>query len=483
VAVNPLVELVGRYGGPGGEGGPLLFVRELLGVEVVDGWQEEVLRAFGRRERLISIRSCHGPGKTALAAWLVLYMLIFRYPQNTIATAPSTAQLEDALVVRVLEWLKRLPVALQELLEVKKNRIELRGAAESSWFSARTAKAENPEALQGAHSANVLLIADEASGVPEQIFEAGAGSMTDVGATTLLLGNPVRTSGLFYDTHHKLKDMWFTVHVGYGDSPRVTEAFANDIARRYGPDSNAYRVRVLGEFPRSDLDTIVAFADVEDARGRDIVVPKRIALLWGLDVARFGDDANCLLKRSRIHVEPDISVWGGVDLMQTAGKVKREWDITPPEQRPEEILIDVIGLGAGVVDRLRELKLPARGVNVSESASLKETYRNLRTELWFEAREWLSAKTVKLPSCPGGCARECPHERLAQELVVPRYSVTSSGKLLAEPKDSMKKRGFKSPNVAEAFILTFASEPISLIGSQGWGTSWGKPVTKDLSYV
>lgn len=485
--MNALLEFVTRYGPPAGEEGPVLFCREVFGI-VPDPWQERVLRAYGRGERRISIRACHGPGKTLTAAVIIWHQMLCRFPQNTVATAPSRAQLESALVKEVNVLFTRLPKPLQQLFEVKKNRVEHRAAKDECFFEARTAREEKPEALQGVHceAGWVLLIADEASGVPEKIFEAAAGSMSGHRVTTLLLSNPVRTSGLFFDTHNKLSDMWFTVHVGASDSPRVTDDFVLDIARRYGEDSNAYRVRVLGEFPKSDDDTIIPYEFVVSARDRDIVVPDDIPTIWGLDVARFGDDRNALVKRSRVAVMPDIQVWGGVDLMQTAGKVKREWDETPPRERPSEILIDVIGLGAGVVDRLRELGLPVRGINVAEQAAFSEKYRNLRSELWFNAREWLSTRDHVLPRCPNGCPQRCPHEDLAAELVRPRYQVTSSGKLMAEPKSDMKKRGFKSPNVADAFVLTFASEPAGLIhgsSEKGWNTNWNEPIHRRLSIV
>ena len=491
---NVFQQFMDRYGPLAGEEGPLLFVKEVLGVVPdkngdggIDGWQADVLRAFGREERLISIRACHGPGKTAVAAWCSVYSLIFRFPQKTVATAPSRGQLEGALVAEVHKWVGKLPSTVQQLLDVKSTSITLLRDPKRSYFEARTARAENPEALQGVHEDEgwVLLIADEASGVHEKIFEAAAGSMSGRNCQTMLLSNPVRTSGFFYDTHHKLKDMWFTVHISHEDSKRVTNDFVEDMARRYQRDSNAFRVRALGEFPLSDLDTIIPFEFVESARNRDILVPQNIPVVWGVDVARFGDDSNALVKRSRVTVLPDIQEWGGVDLMQTAGRIKREYDDTRPSERPQEILIDVIGLGAGVVDRLQEQNLPVRGINVAETASHEERYRNLRTELWFKGREWLMKKDRSLPTCEGGCGRDCIHEKLAAELVTLKYTFASTGKYVAETKAEMKKRGFRSPNIAEAFILSFGSEPAGLIhgSSDGFGSGWNSDVSRNRSMI
>lgn len=481
-----LLDFIKRYGPPAGEEGPVRMVREMMKAEP-DPWQEKVLRAFGRGERRISIKACHGPGKTAVAAWCIINQLFTRFPQKSVATAPSASQLKGALVPEIKMWLKELPEELQALLDVGAEKIRLLSAPEASFFEARTARAENPEALQGVHSDHVLLVADEASAVPEAIYESAAGSMSGHNATTLLLSNPTRSSGFFFDTHNKLRDMWMTVTVSAADSPRVTDDFVYDIARRYGDDSNAYRIRVLGEFPKSDQDTIIPYELIDSAQKRDIVVPKNVRTVWGLDVARFGDDDSCLVKRNSLAVDPDIKLWHGVDLMVTAGKVKKEWDESSDFERPDEILIDAIGLGSGVVDRLRELGLPARGINVSETSTVSERYRNLRTELWFSAREWLETRDHGLPSCEGGCSNDCIHERLAQELAVLKYSVTSSGKLMAESKTDLKKRGYKSPNVADAFLLTLASEPTSLVhgsgGSRAWRSNWNDDLSRGLAHV
>lgn len=477
VVQNPgevLLQLITRYGPRAGEAGPLLMVDELFGVKP-DAWQEQVLRWYGSAERRISMRSCHGPGKTAVASWCVWANNISRFPQKSVATAPTKSQLEDALLAEVFAWGKRLPPTLRDLYEFKTHRIELKASPSESFFAARTSRAEKPEALQGVHcdEGHVLLIADEASGVPEPVFEAAAGSMSGRNATTLLLSNPVRTSGFFFDTHNKLRDMWKTMHVSHQGSPRVSDDFVEDIGRRYGFDSNAFRIRCLGEFPRSDDDTIIPFELIEAAHSRDVVVPITMGKVWGLDVARFGDDGNVLAERSKLHGKV-LDDWGGIDLMQTAGRVKARWDETPESQRPRVILVDSIGLGAGVVDRLRELGLPVRGINVSETASFGERYRNLRTELWFRAREWFTKREGKLED----------HAMLATELSLLKFNYTSSGKMMAESKSDLKKRGHKSPNFADAFVLTFAEEPATLIhGPDDTNFSWNQPIKRGIKGI
>lgn len=478
-----LARFVREYGPGAGPSGPEKFVREQLGANP-DAWQSEVLRAIGAGERRISLRSCHGPGKTCVAAWAVVHRLTTHFPQRTVVTAPTKSQLQDALYAEVKMWLNKLPPVLVQLYDVKADGITFVPAPEENYLSVRTARAETPEALQGVHCEGgfVLLIADEASGVPEKIFEAAVGSMSGANATTLLLSNPTRSTGFFWKTH-QANSGWWTKRVSWTDSPRVTKEFEREVAQIYGEDSSAYRVRVLGEFPRADDDTVVPFELIESARQRDLVVRPGLEVVWGLDVARFGDARNVLVKRNARAVLPDLQVWEGVDLMASAGRVKLEWDKTPPSERPTEILVDVIGYGAAVVDRLVELKLPVRGVNVAETSAWSDRYRNLRAELWFKAREWLNRRDVSLPTNPKD--PRSPIEVLAQELAQPRYSVTSSGKLMVESKQDMKRRGLKSPDVADALILTFASEPAAVVNQeriQGWGhVAWRDPISRNRS--
>jgi hypothetical protein len=160
-----------------------------------------------------------------------------------------------------------------------------------------------------------------------------------------------------------------------------------------------------------------------------------------------GSDASALAKRRGAVVE-EIQTWKGLDLMQLTGAVVAEYEALPPSKQPVEILVDSIGLGAGVLDRLRELGLPARGINVAESPAMKGTYANLRAELWFKCKAWLANRDVSIPK----------DEYLFAELAAPRYSFTSSGKMQVESKENMKKRGLSSPDKADALCLCLATD-------------------------
>ena len=448
---------------------PVRFVREMLGAEPFD-YQQEFLEALAKGTRKMSVKSGHGTGKSTTASWAMLWFLLLRFPNKVVVTAPTSSQLFDAMYAECRRWVNELPKELQQLLNVKSDRIELVSAPSEAFISCRTARAETPEALAGVHSDHVLLIVDEASGVPEQVFEAAAGSMSGHSATTLMLSNPTRSSGTFFESHNRMADSWWTRTWSCIDSPLVSDEFVDEMRLRYGEESNAFRVRVLGQWPLADDNTIIPFHLVESAQHRDVEVYEDSKIVWGLDVARFGNDATALCKRQG-SVITEVRSWRGLDLMQTCGRVVAEYNALPPSKRPSELLVDSIGLGSGVVDRLRELDLPVRGINVSERPSMGDTYMNLRSELWFKAKAFLEERGCKIPK----------DDQLLSELTSVRYSFTSSGKMKAESKDEMRKRGLGSPDLADAFCLCMASDAAT--AQSGSFQSWRGELRRNLQGI
>lgn len=442
------------------------FVKDVLGAEP-DDWQVEFLTAVQNHERRISIRAGHGVGKSTGCAWVAIWHMVCRYPQKTIMTAPTAGQLFDALFAEVKFWVNRLPEPIRNLFEVFSDRIVLKSQPEASFMSARTSSADKPEALAGIHSEHVLLIADEASAIPEQVYESAAGSMSGEHACTVLIGNPTRNSGLFFKTHHQLSDSWYCLHVSCLDSKRVSADFVQQISNTYGEESNAYRVRVLGEFAVGDDDTLIGGDVVDAAFVRDIEVDRDSPIIYGVDVARFGDDRTVICKR-RGNVVLEFKSWAGRDLMETVGWVANESEI----DNPAEINVDSIGLGAGVADRLRELGYNVRDVNVSEAAAMNPKAFKLRDDLWMSVRDWLNQRACKLP----------PSDELRQELVSPRYTFQSNGKLKVESKGEMKKRGMRSPDFADSLCLTFAGNS-AMVGGRVAAWSPGKSLKRGIKGI
>lgn len=425
---------------------PAQFVTDVWGAEL-EPFQREALDALVSHGR-VSIRSGHGVGKSTLMAWSVIWYLCTHYPAKVPCTAPTAHQLEDVLWPEIAHWHKRMPKELELLFDHKSDKFELKADPKNSFAVARTGSKANPEALQGFHSPNLMFCLDEASGIDDIVFEVASGALSTPGAKVLMAANPTRLSGYFYDSHNRMADQWYNLRVSCLDSSRVSPNYAHDIAAQYGADSSIYRVRVEGEFPRSEDDVAIPFELVESAVDRDIAVNNNAPRIWGLDVARFGSDRTVLCRRWGPIVEQECQVWRQKDTMQVAGLVNEEYQSLRENLRPSQINVDVIGIGAGVVDRLKELGLPVVGVNVAESPSHKDRFMRLRDQLWFEARDWFDTRAVRIPD----------DQPLIGELTSLKYAITSSGKLQIESKDDAKKRGIESPDLADAFVLTFAQQ-------------------------
>lgn len=448
------------------------FVREVLGVEP-DTWQIEVLTAYqGKGTRQLSIRSGKGAGKSAVLSWIALHHLIFRFKQKTMVTAPGKPQMQGVLIPEIRSWYGKLPAAAQGMLSVLAEKIELVADPANSFLQFRTARDDSPESLQGFHQEWVLVVVDEASSeTVDKIWPTLEGVLSDPNPCIIMVGNPLRNTGIFHDIHTKMTSTWKCWKVSVLDIPRRNRAMAESVRLRHGENSNAYRVQVLGEFPLAEDDTVCPWDLVEAAKQRDVDADPLAPWIWGVDVARYGDDASALCKRQgRVVAEP-VKVWRKLDIMQTTGVVKAEWDACHPSQRPMMICVDANGVGAGVADRLKEMGLPVRAIMVSELPAINnKRYYRLRDELWWKAREWLATRMTKLPQ----------DDTLGSELIGPRYTFRSSGEILVESKADMKKRGFDSPNAADAFCMTFAADAaVAMYGGFG-GVSSKEPLRRGL---
>lgn len=432
------------------EGGPALFAQEVLGATPTEQ-QWEASREIVKKRR-VSIRSGHGTGKSTFMAWSVLWFLCCYFPAKVPCTAPTGHQLSDVLWSEIAKWHRKMGErfpALADQFEKSSEQFRMKSNPEESFAVARTSRPERPEALQGFHSEHILFLIDEASGVSDNVFEVAEGALSTEGAYVLMAANPTRQSGYFFDSHHKMRAAWAALHWDGEKSPNVSRTYVENMEKKYGRQSPVFKVRVKGDFVDAP-DGVISLELCEAAKVREVAVNAAAPVVWGVDVARFGDDSSALAKRKGNHQLEPVREWWGKDTMQLAGLIKAEWDVTPQAMRPAAINVDVIGIGAGVVDRLKELGLPVVGVNVSESPAVNSSadrqFNRLRDELWWKSREWLEARDCRLAD----------DDETIGELTTPTYSVLSNGLIKVEGKDEMKKRGVKSPNRADAWNLTFA---------------------------
>jgi|TARA_R100001244_G_scaffold45009_1_gene40717 hypothetical protein len=441
-------------------------------------WQEKILRDItnhiAKNEVIdlpemfrLAVASGRGIGKSALVAWVVLWFLSTRLGGTVVVTANTEQQLKSRTWAELGKWLTLSlnghwfektattlkPVSWFEELLVRDLNIDCGYYyAQSQLWSE-----ERPDAFAGIHSSHgVLLVMDEASGIPAPIFSVSEGFFTEPTKNRfwLTFSNPRRNTGPFYDAFHSKRAFWNTEQIDSRTVEGTDQKLFQQMLDQYGEDSTVARVEVLGQFPYADDDTVIPIELARAAVGRDVALTASEPIVWGLDVARFGGDNSALCIRQGNTVF-EVKTFRSMDLMQLCGAVKNIFDNSTAMNRPQEILIDVIGLGSGVVDRLAEQDLPVRGINVAESPASKKNYLNLRAELWFGMKDWLTKRDCRLPD----------DDELIAELVGPQYTYTSTGKLKIEAKEAMRKRGIKSPDKADALALTMASSAASFSGA------------------
>lgn len=439
---------------------PVLFAREVLKFEP-DEWQKDALMDLAESSK-VAIKSGQGVGKTGLEAVALLWFLCcYPYPR-IVATAPTKQQLHDVLWSEVSKWMGRSPL-LSKILKWTKTYIYMVGN-EKRWFAvARTAT--KPENMQGFHEDNMLFIVDEASGVADPIMEAILGTLSGKNNKLLMCGNPTRTSGTFYDAFHVDRAMYNIHTVSSADSQRTNKQNIDALIRKYGKESNVVLVRVLGEFPKQENDVFIIISIIEQCGSRMYQLPEDKGMpyiMFGVDVARFGDDETVIYRNSRGKLKLVVNR-RGQNLMATVGDIvdqyKKAIKEFPEYKGRIYVNIDDTGLGGGVTDRLKEVKREQRfhrliiipinaaeriETDTKEGKEAAEHYNNLITHMWAVLRDLLEDKQIEI---------EDDADTFAQ-LSIRKYFMASNGKLELESKKEMKKRGVRSPDRADAAALS-----------------------------
>lgn len=439
---------------------PVRYIQHIFGVTPTLQ-QQEALNAMAVPGAHVTISSGHGTGKSTLFVWSILMTLDLYNNCKIPITAPTAHQLYDIIWPELSVWRDRMPNGLRQQFEIQSGRAHHIHDPNKRFSVPRTARPENPDALQGFHAEHLLYLIDEAPGVHNKIFETAEGALSTRGARVAMAGNPTQTSGYFYDSHHKDRHHWTPLHFSCLDAPNppVDPAYAIRMKAKYGELSDIYRVRVLGDFPDQAEDQLIALELLESASIRD--VPEGGGIVWGLDPARYGDDETVLCVRKGDIIERFYST-SQKSTMEVAGWVIALWETCRSFEKPERIYVDSIGIGAGVYDRLKELGIPAGGINVSESPGNKRKYPRLRDELWCKLRDWLGERRGRIPA----------DEKFIGQASSIKYSFDSSGKIKVEKKEDMKKRGLESPDYADAACLTFAGPARRTDAKDAW---WIKP--------
>jgi hypothetical protein len=417
----------------------------LLEHEHVDDWQADYLRDLGRqvaegKESIqIAMASGHGPGKSTEVAWVIHWFMRTRPNPQIIVTANTASQLATKTWRELAKWHN---LSMSKSLFTYTATKYYHNEHPDTWFaSAIPWSKERSESFAGAHEKHILIIFDEASAIDDVIWEVTNGAMSTKGAIWLVFGNPTRNTGRFFECFHKLKHRWTNVHVDSRKARMTNKTLIQQDIADYGEDSDYVRVRWLGLFPRKSSSQFIGTDLVEKATKQSYPphAYAHSAIIVGVDVARYGSDQSAISVRQGLRLH-ELRKYRQIDTMQLASHAAEAFR----SYKADAIMVDGIGIGAGVVDRLKQLGYPVIDV-VAGSKPECEKYLNKRAEMWARTKEWLEA---------GGWI---PDDReLKEELCYPEFHYTLKDQLQIESKDDMRDRGLNSPDVAESLVYTFA---------------------------
>jgi len=449
---------------------PLQFVTECVGA-TPSKQQIEGLKALPKSKRL-SIRSGHGTGKDAFAAWAALWFMSTRTYPKVPCTAPTARQLSDVLWSEMSKWLRQSKVV--DEFVIQKDKIFHRDAPKEWWMraispSVKATKEEQAETLAGLHADHMFIIVDESSGVHDPVYIPLEGAMTQEDNRVLLIGNMTKNTGYFFNTHFHptMSQKWTRLHWDSRESELVTKDMIDYFRDNYGEDSNVFKIRVEGNPPVDDEMTFIPLSWAIQCVGNTIEVDPEWPLYLSVDVARYGEDDSIILPRRGMK----ISRWDrfhGNHTLDLSHHVVRNF----VDMEASGVVVDEIGVGGGVIDWLqhdpRGLGQKAIGLNSQDASSDKMKWHRLRDELWDRVRNHLMHCRFDLPDenvKMFGKDWNIGH-LLANELAAPRYKLDVNGAIQIESKLDMKARGIKSPNIADALVM---SEYFNNVAFALWG--------------
>ena len=430
-------------------------------------WQAEALKDMARtihqnktqRPGIVpevyrkAIASGRGIGKSAFNAWVAWWFFCTRLGSSTVIAANGKPQLMSYTFPELRKWItlainsdwadatttKISPSA--ELAQIVQRDLSI---DPSYWFiEGKLWSEENPDAFAGAHNHNgMAVLFDEASGIPSPIWKVAEGYFTEPTPHRLWLAysNPRRADGAFFDCFNSQKHRWRTAHIDSRDVEGLDRAVFDRLAEDYGEDSDIVRVEVRGMFPAQGFDQFIPVKIIRDAQTREPTVDKDYTLIMSVDVARYGDDQSVVTFRQGRNARciPTRKYRG----LSTTELANRCFDLFM-QYSPDTVIVDGGGVGGGVVDRLREMRVPVREFDGGSSPDDNMRFLNRRVEAWFKMKEWLAT----------GCIEADPE--LEAAMLSPKLEFTDKGLMKLESKKEMKARGMASPDEADSLAMSF----------------------------
>mgnify|MGYP003643825109 FL=1 len=423
--------------------------------------------------------SGRGIGKSAFLAWISLWLFSCLPSSTVIVSANTEQQLKSTTFPEIRKWatmsinsrwFEHQTMSLRPADWLVTALKETTGYDDAYWYiQARLWSEEAPDAYAGIHSQmGMAVLFDEASGIPGCIWPVAQGYFTD--KTThrfwVAISNPRNPSGEFFECFHGNRAQWNTASIDGRSVEENDHELYNSIIQQYGEDSAQSRVEVYGQFPRQGDYQFIGRGDVDEAVAREPWDDRGAALIMGVDPARYGDDSAVIAYRiGRDASAIPFEQYKSCSTVELAEHVARAIE----KHRPDAVFVEGDGVGGGVVDVLK-----ATGHNITEvktggGAQDKEMYANHRTEMWGRIRDWIPSGT--LPDL----------KDLRDDLCGPMYEFTLKGQLKLEPKEKMKKRGYASPDYADALAMTF-SRIISRTDTRTSKQLNRKRVAQDVEY-
>lgn len=378
---------------------------------------------------------------TTVLSWLTYLFLLTQDDCRILVTSPSFGQLTRVYYAEMIKWKGRMPDAIAALFRVTREKVTLTTGKRIQVANLVTASADNKESLQGGHADAYVVLADEASGIEEATFDVLLGTLS-TGGRLIMTSNPTRSSGRFHEVFHKDLRDWKKLFLSAFDCPHISKEWISQIEEMYGSDSDQYRIRVQGIFPRATDTQFISSESIDEAINNELShnAYSNFPIVIGADIARFGDDQTVFVVRQGPKIL-NINQIKGADTMAVA-EALFEYQA---QFKAQVIYIDSIGVGAGVFDRAKQLQLPVKEVIGSHKSTKPMEYTNFRSQLWGDMRGWLN-NGADLPNMP----------ELRSQLASMTYGYNAKMQTALATKKDMKRQGLKSPDLADAISLTFA---------------------------
>lgn len=415
-----------------------------------DEWHREVfttikdyLEGPDTTPLFLAICSGHGAAKTALVAWTISWFMSCRPNPQVVCTANTESQLTTRTWRELAKWHKLSHV--KDWFDWTATSYYYKQHPETWKANAIPWSEHNTEAFAGTHEESVLVVFDEASKISDKIWEVTDGIFTTRKNIWLVCGNGTRNIGRFYDCFNKNKKFWKTWNIDSRTCKAANPDYLNRLIEQYGgEETDQARVRVRGLFPKTATRQLISTEAVEKCQKHQSEGHEYLPTVMGVDIARFGENSSVICIRQGRKVF-DLEVLPKMDLMMQAHQIAERIR----EVRPVQVFVDGSGIGAGVVDRLRQLNFSITDVN-GGNQSLNPRFLNKRAEMWWTLKEAIEGDEYELP----------PDGRLKEELTCIEYDFSDKGRIRLDRKsDIMEQYGF-SPDRADALAMTYAY-PIS----------------------